>query len=65
MCTKVTREDYQQACDDSMGFCTVCKSFTRECTEPDAEDYDCDCCGEETSVVGAENALIMNLIELE
>lgn len=65
MSTKVASCDYQQACNDSMGFCTVCCSFTRECTEPDAEDYDCEVCGEETSVVGAEQALIMGLIEFE
>ena len=35
---------------------------TSEC-EPDAEDYTCDSC-EGNTVVGAENALIMGLIDL-
>ena len=58
----VSEEDYKSAVDDYMGFCVECEEFTRECTEPDAEDYDCPVC-DNNSVVGAENALMMGLIE--
>jgi hypothetical protein len=46
-----------------MGFCTECCAFTTDTVEPDAEDYSCDDC-ENNTVVGAEQALIMGLIEL-
>lgn len=59
--TQVEEDDYLQAADTSTGFCTTCKDFTRDCTEPDAEDYKCPVCDLMT-VVGAEQALIMGLI---
>lgn len=46
-------ETYWQKSRRMEGFCTTCSDWTRECTEPDAEDYDCPACGE-YSVVGAE-----------
>lgn len=54
---KVPMEEYQEACDSYTGWCTTCEQFTRECTEPDAEGYDCPVCKENT-VMGAEQALI-------
>ena len=59
--TAVNQADYEQAVEDYTGWCTTCKDFTRECTEPDAEDYDCPAC-EENTVIGAEDALIRGLI---
>lgn len=44
------RESYQ-------GYCKHCKEWTRDCTEPDAEDYDCPVCGN-NSVIGAEMYLM-------
>lgn len=61
---KVSEADYLDAVDAYIGWCPVCQEFCRECTEPDAESYLCEGCGEE-EVVGAENALIMGLIEIE
>ena len=56
--------DYLEACEAYQGFCTTCESFTRECTEPDAEGYDCpECC--EHTVMGAEQALLLDLLEIE
>lgn len=60
----VTEDRYYAATNDYEGFCTTCKDFTRDQTEPDAEGYDCPVCGGKT-VVGAENALLMGLIEVD
>jgi hypothetical protein len=60
----MSEDDFQDACNEDQGFCTVCREFTRDCCEPDAECYACEECGEDT-VFGAEQALIMGLIEIE
>ena len=60
----ITEEEYFNATESYIGYCPGCDEFTRECTEPDAEDYDCPECGND-SVVGAEQALLLGLIELE
>ena len=39
------------------GWCTECEEWTRDCTEPDAEGYDCPVC-EENTVIGAEMYLM-------
>lgn len=57
-------DEWQEACDSYTGYCTECKDFTRECTEPDAEGYDCPDCDGDT-VVGAEQAMLLGIIELE
>jgi hypothetical protein len=63
MSTKVHPDDYEQAARDYIGWCRTCRTFTRECTEPDADGYDCPCCGEFT-VMGAEQALLEGEIDL-
>jgi hypothetical protein len=60
---RISEERYHEVADSYEGFCTSCQDFTRECTEPDAEDYDCPVC-EENSVVGVELALMMGLIDI-
>jgi hypothetical protein len=62
--TSFTEDDFKDMRDDYMGFCPDCCDFTRDCTEPDAEHYDCPDC-EKNNVVGAEQALIMGLIDIE
>jgi Zn finger protein HypA/HybF involved in hydrogenase expression len=59
--TKITESDYLDAVYNYTGWCTSCKEFTRDSTEPDAEGYNCPEC-EQNTVVGAENALIAGLI---
>lgn len=45
------------------GYCTNCQDFTNMGgVEPDAEFYTCMVCDEDT-VMGAENALIQDLID--
>lgn len=60
-CTRVDHEDFVDAQESYMGWCSNCKEFTRECCEPDAREYDCPECGKNT-VYGAEEALFMGLI---
>jgi predicted RNA-binding Zn-ribbon protein involved in translation (DUF1610 family) len=62
--TKVSYEDFLRADSDYIGWCTTCKDFTREETEPDAECYDCPECGEDT-VMGTENALMTGEVDPE
>lgn len=59
--TVVSKADFIDAQEDNMGFCLVCKEFTRDCTEPDACYYDCPEC-ENDSVFGAEQSLLEGLI---
>ena len=60
----ISVSEYKEACDLSMGWCTVCEDFTRGECEPDAEGYECPVC-EGFTVEGAENALISEKFELE
>jgi len=61
--TGYTEAELNQADRDSQGWCTSCKEFTRDCTEPDAEDYDCPKCRQFT-VVGAMQAVILGVVEV-
>jgi len=63
MATQISEVDYVDATENYMGFCTECCEFTMSGVEPDAEEYHCEECEGDT-VVGAENALIMGLIDL-
>lgn len=62
--SEIAEEDYQQAVACYEGWCTVCKLFTRDRTEPGAEDYDCPACGN-TTVMGAEQALLLSYIAIK
>ena len=53
----VTEADYFDATENYLGWCTGCKEFTRDCTEPDAHGYSCPKC-ECYTVIGAEDALL-------
>lgn len=57
----VTEEEYANSSNNYIGWCTECHEFTRECTEPDAEGYDCPKC-RGFSVMGAEQALLSGTI---
>ena len=59
--TRVTEEGYLQAVESYTGWCKSCKAFTTGSVEPDAEDFECESCGE-WAVVGAEEALMFDLI---
>lgn len=59
---KITEAEYLDNADQYIGYCTACKEFTRECTEPDAEGYDCPECKNDT-VMGTEQALLCGHID--
>jgi predicted RNA-binding Zn-ribbon protein involved in translation (DUF1610 family) len=61
---QISIENFTKMVDYSQGYCTTCKDFTRDCTEPDAENYECPVCGKNT-VIGAEYALLMGFISFE
>lgn len=56
-------DEYREHRDNYDGFCTTCNEFSAGEVEPDAENYECDVCGNNT-VQGAENALIENLFDI-
>lgn len=58
----MTEERFIEAQEGNEGYCTQCREFTTDSCEPDARGYVCDECGEK-SVFGAEEALMMGLIE--
>lgn len=62
--TIVLQEEYEEACEGDIGFCPDCKAFTRDMTEPDAEDYCCEIC-DNHNVVGAQQALILDWIDFK
>lgn len=60
----IPEAEYQDAAESNLGWCPSCLAFTRENTEPDADGYDCSECGG-SSVVGAEQALLLGLVQFE
>lgn len=54
---KNVESEYLENRGDYIGFCTSCKEWTRDCTEPDVEGYDCPEC-EENTVIGADMFLM-------
>lgn len=62
MIIKITESEYLKWQDDSVGVCLACGE-TRYQTEPDAENYECEACGE-NQVQGCENAMICGNIEI-
>jgi predicted RNA-binding Zn-ribbon protein involved in translation (DUF1610 family) len=60
---RVTREAFEDATANYLGFCTSCGEFTRGETEPDAGEYDCPECGGST-VTGAEDAAMLGLFRI-
>jgi PHP family Zn ribbon phosphoesterase len=60
---QITMDQYNEAREAYLGFCTACNKFTTGCVEPDAHEYECESCGELT-VMGVEDALMEELIEV-
>lgn len=62
--TVVSLAEYEDAANDYIGWCRTCNYFTRPCTEPDADNYDCPECGEDT-VMGAEQAMLEGVVSVD
>lgn len=60
---EMTESEYLEACDSYQGICLDCGEL-RDCTEPDAEGYDCPSC-DGNNVQGIENALLCGNILFE
>jgi len=61
----ISESDYHTHVEEMNGYCVNCKDFTRFGeTEPDAENYPCDDCGED-SCLGAEQAMLLGHLEIE
>ena len=61
---KLSMLEAEAYCHSDEGYCTNCDEFTNSGVEPDAEEYECISCGENT-VMGAENAIsIFDLITI-
>ena len=59
---KISETTYQDLREDYSGICIKCLTVRHGDTEPDAQNYPCDNCGE-NKVQGIEDLLIMGLIE--
>jgi hypothetical protein len=60
----VPMSEYLEALQSSSGYCPDCRDFNADCmAEPDAENYHCPEC-DGNRVCGAEQALILNWIEV-
>jgi hypothetical protein len=56
----VSQSDLEQMMNDYEGLCLACGEQS-SCVEPDAENYECEVCGE-SMVYGAEQLVIMGKI---
>lgn len=58
----ITVDEFKEYSDDNMGVCLACDELQSGC-EPDAENYECESCGE-PKVFGLEQALIIGQIDI-
>lgn len=60
----LTLREYHEHCDLDDGYCAECDDVTVfGGVEPDAEDRECDACGQSTAM-GVELAMVVGLIEI-
>jgi Zn finger protein HypA/HybF involved in hydrogenase expression len=60
----LSEEEYQDWVENYEGYCRECREWTADSVEPDARGYKCPDCGKKADY-GAEEALMMGLIEIE
>lgn len=63
MATQISMEEYNQHRGDYDGLCLSCREWTTGGVEPDAEEYECEACGE-PQVMGVETALVTGEVEV-
>jgi hypothetical protein len=61
---KLTQEEFHERVDNYDGICLTCSEWNFGGIEPDAEEYKCEFC-ENNSVIGAELALILGHLNIE
>jgi hypothetical protein len=59
---KMTEDEYSLLTSEYMGLCISCGAERDSC-EPDATEYECECC-EKKTVYGAEELMLMERIKL-
>jgi len=59
---EISQDEYEEHTEAYDGVCLACGEWTTGGCEPDARDYHCEAC-DENKVVGAEEALMMGVIE--
>ena len=57
----ISEEEFADASENGAGFCLACGEEADGC-EPDARQYECDCCGE-SRVYGLSELLLMGLVK--
>jgi len=60
---RISMSRYEEATENSEGYCSACKKWTAECCEPDAREYECPRC-KQPKVYGCEEAMMMGLVEV-
>lgn len=60
---KMTEEEFKAHRDEYSGGCISCGTIQYGGVEPDAEDYECEACGE-SHMYGIENLLHMGRIDI-
>lgn len=60
---KINTNEYTDLANSNCGLCLCCGEIKEGQVEPDAEEYECDACGE-FAVEGIENALICGHLEI-
>jgi hypothetical protein len=61
---KMTESEFRDHCNEYNGYCVNCNCIGRwGNTEPDAEEYECDECGDNTCM-GIEQAMLMGHISI-
>lgn len=56
----ITLEEYELLQEENLGMCIAC-GYQQGAVEPDAENYECEDCGE-NKVMGVDNLLIMGYV---
>jgi hypothetical protein len=59
----ISEEEYARHSSDYDGLCLSCGEWSSGGVEPDAEDYECEVCGE-SAVCGTEQALLMGGLDI-
>jgi len=59
---KLSEIEEVMSSDTYEGWCTYCQEWTHDCCEPDARQYTCPECGNDTCY-GAEELLIIGLVD--